>query len=168
LHIVHHRCTGGSINAKTMKKLLPFLAFASLGLVLGLGAFTASHAKGLSYLKDDPAACVNCHVMQDQYDSWSHSSHREWATCNECHMPHDPVGKYYRKALNGWNHSVKFTSGDFPDPIMIGERNKEVALENCLNCHQNMVNDMLRRTDGHRDELRCTECHGNVGHLGVG
>ncbi len=82
-------------------RLWPVFAFASLGLVVGLGGFTASHAKGLSYLKDDPAACVNCHVMNDQYKSWQHSSHREWATCNECHMPHNLVGKYYRKALNG-------------------------------------------------------------------
>ena len=96
-----------------------FLAFAGLGLVAGLGGFTVSHAKGLSYLKDDPAACVNCHIMLEQYDSWRHSSHREWATCNECHMPHDIVGKYTRKAINGWNHSVKFTSGNFPEPITI-------------------------------------------------
>jgi cytochrome c nitrite reductase small subunit len=147
---------------------LPVLAFASFGLVVGLGGFTASHAKGLSYLKDDPAACVNCHVMNDQFKSWQHSSHREWATCNECHMPHDLVGKYYRKALNGWNHSRKFTTGDFPEPIMIGRRNKEVALENCVNCHQTLVNDMLVGHDAQKDEVRCTDCHGNVGHLGVG
>ena len=152
----------------TREQLLPVVAFAAFGLVVGLGGFTASHAKGLSYLKDDPEACVNCHVMNTQYESWQHSSHREWATCNECHMPHNLVGKYYRKALNGWNHSVKFTSGDFPEPIMIKRRNKEVALENCVNCHQTLVNDMLVGHDPERDEVRCTDCHGNVGHQGVG
>ncbi len=150
------------------KQLPPLLAFASFGLVVGLGGFTASHAKGLSYLRNDPAACVNCHVMKTQYESWQHSSHREWATCNECHMPHDLVGKYYRKAVNGWNHSVKFTSGDFPEPIMIKRRNKEVALENCVNCHLTLVNDMLVGHDPEKDEVRCTDCHGNVGHQGVG
>lgn len=152
----------------TREQLLPVFAFAAFGLVVGLGGFTASHAKGLSYLKDDPAACVNCHVMNTQYESWQHSSHREWATCNECHMPHNLVGKYYRKALNGWNHSVKFTSGNFPEPIMIKRRNKEVALENCVNCHQTLVNDMLVGHDPERDQVRCTDCHGNVGHQGVG
>lgn len=152
----------------TREQLLPVLAFAAFGLVVGLGGFTASHAKGLSYLKDDPEACVNCHVMNTQFESWQHSSHREWATCNECHMPHNLVGKYYRKALNGWNHSVKFTSGNFPEPIMIKRRNKEVALENCVNCHQTLVNDMLVGHDPERDEVRCTDCHGNVGHQGVG
>lgn len=154
-------------DAVDSKQILPLVAFASVGLVLGLGGFTASHAKGLSYLRDDPAACVNCHVMEDQYESWQHSSHREWATCNECHMPHTFLAKYYRKAINGWNHSVKFTSGEFPDPIMIRDRNKEVALENCVNCHSTMVNDMLMGHDPDAGDVRCTECHGNVGHLGV-
>jgi cytochrome c nitrite reductase small subunit len=148
--------------------LLPVLAFASLGLVAGLGGFTVIHARGFSYFKDDPSACVNCHVMTDQYDSWTHSSHRQWATCNDCHMPHDFVGKYTRKAINGWNHSVKFTTGNFPEPITINRRNKEVALDNCVNCHQTMVNDMLLGYRPDRDDVRCTDCHGNVGHLGVG
>lgn len=149
-------------------RILPVLAFAGLGAVLGLGGFTASHARGLSYLQDDPSACVNCHVMEDQYSSWQRSSHREWATCNDCHMPHTLLAKYYRKALNGWNHSVRFTTGDFPDPIMIRHRNREVALENCVSCHSTLVNDMLMGHDGEEDGYRCTECHGNVGHQGVG
>ncbi len=145
-------------------KILPVVAFASIGIVLGLGGFTSSHAKGLSYLKDDPAACINCHVMEDQYTSWEHSSHREWATCNECHMPHGLIAKYFRKALNGWNHSLKFTSGNFPDPILIAKKNREVALDNCVNCHTPLVNDMLvGRGDGQED-VRCTDCHGSVGH----
>ena len=41
------------------KTLLPFLTFASLGLILGLGGFTVFHAKGFSYFKDEPEACVN-------------------------------------------------------------------------------------------------------------
>ncbi len=147
--------------------LLPLFAFASLGLVMGLGGFTAFHAEGLSYLTDDPAACVNCHVMSDQYEAWWRSSHRAWATCNDCHVPHDFLGKWTRKAINGWNHSVKFTTGDFHEPIMIKPQNEAVLLENCLNCHQTMVNDMLLGHRPARDDLRCVDCHGNVGHPGV-
>jgi cytochrome c nitrite reductase small subunit len=140
------------------------MAFACLGLVLGLGAFTASHAKGLSYLKDDPSACVNCHVMEEQFRSWEHSSHRNWATCNDCHMPHSFLGKYYRKALNGWNHSVRFTTGEFPDPIMIRDKNRTVALDNCVSCHSTLVNEMLAGHRSRGEEVRCIDCHGNVGH----
>ena len=31
---------------------------------------------GASYLTDDPAACANCHVMQEHFDAWPRSSHR--------------------------------------------------------------------------------------------
>ena len=50
--------------------VLPTLAVASLGVLLGLGARTVDYAGGLSYLSPDPKACANCHIMQPQYDAW--------------------------------------------------------------------------------------------------
>lgn len=139
------------------------------GVVLGLGGYTFYRAKGHSYFSDAPEACVNCHVMREQYESWRHSSHRNWAVCNDCHMPHDTVvNKYYTKALNGWLHSVKFTTGNFPEPIVIGARNRRIALDNCLYCHGPLVRDMLINADRHNpDDLACISCHGNVGHQGT-
>ena len=67
---------------------------ACVGFVLGMGAFTFNYAEGTSYLSNDPAACVNCHIMRDQYDGWRKSTHHAAATCNDCHVPHDLVGKY--------------------------------------------------------------------------
>ena len=57
------------------------------------------------------------------------------ATCNDCHIPHTFPAKYIVKALNGWNHSVAFTLGTFPEPIQITPLNKVVALNNCGYCH---------------------------------
>ena len=55
-----------------------------LGFVLGGGAYTFIYAKGASYLTNDPKACINCHVMQEQYDGWIKSSpfeiHHAWHT----------------------------------------------------------------------------------------
>ena len=42
---------------------------------LGVSAYTFTYAEGFSYLSDDPKACINCHIMNDQYHSWSSSSH---------------------------------------------------------------------------------------------
>jgi cytochrome c nitrite reductase small subunit len=86
-----------------------------IGMALGLGGYTFVYAKGYSYLLNDPAACTNCHVMQPFHDGWLKSSHRSAAVCNDCHTPHDFVGKYSTKALNGFFHSFAFTSGLFPD-----------------------------------------------------
>jgi cytochrome c nitrite reductase small subunit len=81
------------------------------GLAIGLGAYTFVYAKGYSYLLNDPSACANCHVMRDQLDGWVKSSHRSVATCNDCHTPHDSLGKYSTKAANGFFHSLALRQG---------------------------------------------------------
>ena len=74
---------------------LPAIALGTtLGLAAGIGGYTFIYAKGGSYLVDDPAACANCHVMQEQYDGWLQSSHRAVAGCNDCHTPHGLAPKY--------------------------------------------------------------------------
>jgi nitrite reductase (cytochrome c-552) len=52
--------------------------------------------------------------MEDNYSAWLTSSHHTVATCNDCHAPHDLLGKYPIKATNGFFHSLAFTTGDFP------------------------------------------------------
>jgi nitrate/TMAO reductase-like tetraheme cytochrome c subunit len=51
----------------------------ALGLGFGVASYTFVYAKGWSYLTNDPAACANCHVMQDHYDAWLRWSHRSVA-----------------------------------------------------------------------------------------
>src|SRR5947209_19022165 len=93
-----------------------------LGIVLGAGAFTVHYAEGHSYLSDDPKACVNCHIMRDEYDGWQKASHHAVATCNDCHVPHGFFGKYATKARNGFWHSFYFTFQNFHEPIQISDR----------------------------------------------
>ena len=90
-----------------------------VGIAAGIGAATFYYAKGYSYMQDDPAACDNCHIMNDEYNGWQRASHRSVATCNDCHTPKNFTGKWFTKALNGWNHSYAFTSGDFHEPIQV-------------------------------------------------
>ena len=61
--------------------------------------------------------------MREQFDGWQRSSHRSVAVCNDCHAPHDFIGKYMTKGTNGFWHSFYFTTGRFPDPIQITPRN---------------------------------------------
>src|SRR3990167_9787853 len=65
-----------------------FLAFAAgCGVFLGFAVYTFVYARGYSYLTDDPRACANCHVMNDQYAGWVKAPHRSVAVCNDCHTP---------------------------------------------------------------------------------
>lgn len=134
-----------------------------VGVAVGIGAFTFGYAKGGSYMTDDPRACANCHVMEQQYSGWLKSSHRSVAVCNDCHTPHDFFGKYLTKALNGWHHSSAFTTGNFPDPIRITGRNREIAEASCRSCHADIIRQM---NAGHPEaaDLSCASCHGAVGH----
>ena len=135
-----------------------------LGMLLGVGLFTFAYAEGFSYFSTDPKACVNCHIMRDEYDSWSKSSHHAAARCIDCHLPHEFIPKYFAKAENGWNHSKAFTLQNFHEPIMIKPRNAQILQDNCLNCHQNMVHNLVAGATTDRDAVSCVHCHAGVGH----
>jgi cytochrome c nitrite reductase small subunit len=135
----------------------------AVGLLAGVGAFTFSYGKGASYLSNDPKTCVNCHVMQGHFDSWRQSSHRHVAVCNDCHLPHDPIGKWVTKADNGFFHSWAFTMGNFHEPIQIKPRNRRVTQGTCLHCHGDFVHAVASWPDS-QENLRCVHCHDSVGH----
>ncbi len=153
----------GAATGAGLVPLLPVAVAGALGVLFGLGAFTFGYGDGTAYLRNNPASCANCHVMQAHYDSWTHSSHGRVATCNDCHLPPDFAGKWITKADNGFFHSVAFTTNDFPEPIRIKERNRRVAQRACLHCHSDTVNHMLPAEAG-GDMLRCIHCHRAVGH----
>lgn len=143
-------------------KLL-FLLAALIGIVAGVGTFTLVYAHGLSYMSSDPKACVNCHIMQPQYEGWLKSSHHNVAGCVDCHLPHNFVGKWLAKAENGWHHSVGFTLQNFHEPIQIKGKNSRILQDNCLACHREVVHEALTAT-GRSDEVQCVHCHQTVGH----
>jgi cytochrome c nitrite reductase small subunit len=147
------RVTGSSV-------LLGVLA----GILLGVGGYTFLYAEGLSYMSDDPEVCINCHIMQPQYDSWQKSSHHAVAVCVDCHLPHDFFGKYIAKADNGWHHSKGFTLQNFHEPIMIKEPNARILQDNCLACHKDIVHELVVGVNGPAEEVRCVHCHVTVGH----
>lgn len=135
---------------------------AAIGLVLGLGAFTFDYAEGTSYFSTDPRACANCHIMQEQFDSWQKSSHHATAGCVDCHLPTGFIAKYIAKAENGYWHSKGFTFQDFHEPIMIKPKNAQILHDNCLRCHEDFVHGVLEGVS--QEQLRCTKCHIDVGH----
>jgi cytochrome c nitrite reductase small subunit len=159
----------------------PWLAWpvaAAVGAVVGLGGFTFVYARGYSYLTDDPAACANCHVMEEQFQGWSRGSHRSVAVCNDCHTPAGALGKYSTKAANGFWHSYYFTVGGFPDPIQMTPRNRAVTEAACLKCHAEITSAIAAPAGvtiparsgapaaGHgAPGISCVRCHASAGHL---
>ncbi|HUP50012.1 MAG TPA: cytochrome c nitrite reductase small subunit [Thermoanaerobaculia bacterium] len=137
-----------------------------IGAAAGLGAYTFVYAKGYSYLTNDPAACANCHVMNDYYAGWVKGTHRAAAVCNDCHTPHDLAGKYATKASNGFWHSFYFTTGHYPDNLEIRPSNAEVTEGACRHCHQEIVLAITAHPARAEEErFSCVRCHDGVGHM---
>ncbi len=157
-------------TTKKPKLLIPIWLYAMGGLLIGLFAFNFYISKAWSYLSDDPKACVNCHIMAPQYATWNHSSHRERANCNDCHVPHDNVfRKYFFKAKDGARHATMFTLHMEPQVIFIHEAGQEVVKENCIRCHGALLTDskLMSQTNFEihsKTDRNCWECHRETPH----
>lgn len=152
---------------RTRPKLSPLgLALAiTVGITAGIGGYTFSYAKGLSYFSTDPNACANCHIMRPQLAGWQGSSHHTTAVCIDCHLPHDFIPKYFAKAENGWRHSKEFTAQSFAEPIQLKPESRRILQANCERCHAEMISEMIaKKSPDSSGAPDCVRCHATVGH----
>lgn len=160
---------------RRIKKLIPPkqwqpVVAVALGAIVGLGLYIINVANVGSYLTDDPRACINCHVMTTEYITWNHSSHREVASCNDCHVPHENIAKkYFFKAKDGLYHATIYTLRKEPQSIVMHEPGQEVVQNNCIRCHSDQVTDSKRGSfiEDHlhsRLDRQCWECHRETPH----
>jgi cytochrome c nitrite reductase small subunit len=143
-----------------------------LGTLCGVGLYSFYVSRAWSYMSDDPATCINCHVMTTQYVTWRHSSHAERATCNDCHVPHDNILRtYYFKAMDGMRHSAIFTARTYEQSIKMLDPGNKVVQENCIRCHGHLT-EMVNANVSFEETLegngkRCWDCHREVPHGSV-
>jgi len=143
------------------------------GVMVGLSIFLFYVSNAASYISDDPATCVNCHIMQPEYASWFHSSHQRVANCNDCHVPHDNVfNKYYFKAKDGLRHATMFTLRAEPQVIKMHQAGQEVVQQNCLRCHEKLFDHNIMELTQHgyhtaTGTRQCWECHRTTPHGSV-
>ena len=135
--------------------------YGMVGVLLGLGLYLVRIANLPSYLSDDPRACINCHIMNPEYETWQHSSHGRVTTCNDCHVPHDNVvAKYLFKMEDGLRHSAMFTLHLEPQVIKARPVAQRVIQRNCLRCH----GDQLDHAGPSLASRLCLDCHREVPH----
>lgn len=160
---------------KFIKRLIPppqwrLVVVVLSGAIVGLSLYAFYASKAYSYLSNAPETCVNCHIMAPQYATWGHSSHREVANCNDCHVPHDNVFRtYFFKAKDGMRHASMFTLRLEPQNIFIKEAGIEVVQENCIRCHNQLITDtkLLNQTETFHQKFEdrlCWDCHREVPH----
>ena len=145
------------------------------GIVMGLvGLFMYMLRMHTYIIGDDPAACVNCHIMSPYYATWSHSSHGRDATCNDCHVPHQNLFmKYFFKGKDGMKHVAYFITHSEHQAINAEDASAQVIMDNCIRCHTQLNREFV--TTGRIDYMMakrgegkaCWDCHRGVPHGGV-
>ena len=143
------------------------------GVFFGLAAYAFYISKAPSYLSDKPETCINCHVMNPQFNDWAHSSHRNVANCNDCHVPHDNVfNKYAFKMKDGLRHATIFTLRTEPQSIYILEEGRKAVQANCIRCHERAtgmqyLGSVMPGYRNHLQERHCLDCHRETPHSRV-
>jgi len=141
-----------------------------LGILGGLALLILRLSNAASYLSDNPRTCVNCHVMAPEYATWQHSSHTRVATCNDCHVPQDNIFRRYAfKATDGMRHSYVFTFRLEPQVIQIKLAGKSAVQENCIRCHNALLDRVTIRNISLKDFRHgqghlCWDCHRETPH----
>lgn len=151
---------------------MKIVAICSFLAVIGMFCYLTAESKMLSYLSSDPKACINCHAMNTHYATWQHSSHREKATCVDCHLPRDSfMDKMIAKSIDGFNHSLAMTLGSYGENLRVTSGAAQRIQDNCISCHETVVSQMLTNAELYRWKTstvqmgrKCWECHREVPH----
>jgi cytochrome c nitrite reductase small subunit len=133
-----------------------------LVLLAALGVF-AWVSDAPSYLGHEPETCNNCHVMDSQYENWFHAPHEKWATCSDCHIPHDNFMDYYfYKGKSGMRDVYSFVTHTYPAAIRANAETIGIVQENCIRCHIDTVESIL--ASSMPLDRNCWDCHRSVAH----
>jgi len=147
------------------------IAIIAGGIICGLCAYTGYAFRLTSYLSDDPATCVNCHIMAPYYATWSHSAHGQNTTCNDCHVPHNnSIQKWLFKGTDGLRHASVFLMNNEPQVIQTIERSSSVIMNNCIRCHEQLNKEFVNtgrinyKMAQAGEGKACWDCHRETPH----
>lgn len=131
-------------------------------LVVAFLAMLLTKVPGISELLDGPGFCGLCHVMDDQVETYLYSSHRETATCGDCHIPHPLVPGAAYKAFTGTRDIIYVTLNIQPEPVRMTGLGETVVHQNCVRCHEALLREIgdTRRDGGQQ----CFHCHRTTFH----
>lgn len=161
------------INSLLPSRRCKMIAIILAGMIGGGGVLLLYMLRAHTYLTDDPAACVNCHIMAPYYATWFHSSHSRNATCNDCHVPHEnAIKKWTFKGMDGMRHVGVFLMKGEHQVIQALPESAQVIMNNCIRCHTQLNTEFV--STGRIDYMKaqvgegkaCWDCHRDVPHGG--
>ena len=143
------------------------------GVIVGLtGLFFYLLRMHTYIIGDDPAACINCHIMSPYYATWSHSAHARNTTCNDCHVPNNNIASHYAfKGVDGMKHVAYFVTHSESQAFEAEDASAEVIMDNCIRCHKQLNQEFVKTgridyMEAKRGEGKaCWDCHRDVAHM---
>lgn len=137
-------------------------SLAAFGAAVFAAAFLMLGPPRLLAKSESPDFCAGCHVMEAEYDAWSHAGAHRRNACVDCHLPNrNKAVHYVWKSIDGMKDTLAFYSGRVPERIVISAHGREVLQDNCIRCHESTV--------AHIDQERpCWQCHRRIAHRGTG
>lgn len=138
------------------RKYKKWLAISLPALVIFIAGFAYmyEHTSTTNYCG------TTCHIMEPLYESQLHSAHREGIVeCKDCHLPHDNF--LHQVVYKGYSGAKDIYKNTFAEPVVLHTTtwSQNVANDNCIRCHQAVV-DRIQVTDG----LLCFDCHRHTPH----
>lgn len=134
----------------------------SLAVVVAVGAvmffFLLLGPPELLAKSEAPIFCGGCHVMEAEFEAWSHAGAHRRKQCVDCHLPNDNMAMHYTwKSIDGIKDTVFFYTGWVPERIQLKPHSAEVLQANCIRCHSAAVEFI-------DPERKCWECHKRLSH----
>ena len=126
------------------------IAVIVTGVIVGGGVLFMYMLRAHTYLGDDPAACVNCHIMSPYY----------------------AVKKWTFKGIDGMKHVAAFLTKSEPQVIQAHEASSQVIMNNCIRCHTQLNTEFVKtgKIDYMLSQVgegkACWDCHRDVPHGG--
>lgn len=143
-------------GTRSKKISLYLLIIAGVGIVASLFLFFGP--PNLLARSESPVFCSGCHVMESEFDAWSHAGAHRRKNCTDCHLPHQNMGVHYVwKTIDGLKDVVVFYSGRVPEHIKLTTHGAEVLQRNCIRCHETTV-ELINH------DRQCWECHRRIAH----
>ncbi len=143
-----------------MTKLPIIIALVAAVIAFGTFAYVTDTP---AMLGSEPETCATCHVMDAVYENWFHGAHQPWATCSDCHLPHDnAIAYYFEKGRTGMHDAYVFSTGTAPQVIRATDETKEIIQDNCVRCHESTVESVMMGAQ--EFDRKCWDCHRSVAH----
>lgn len=132
---------------------------AGLG-VLGFGMMLMIKIPALGLAEAE--FCGQCHAMDEQVDTYLHSSHLQVTNCGDCHSPHALITGSMFSAYTGTRDVYRVVTNTTPAVITTMKLSKKVIQDNCLRCHADFLGDVADTSENGGNY--CFQCHQSLAH----